>query len=213
MAGTVVADTLQAAATSTLLIQTGNGAPTTAISVSPTQNTTFAGNVAVTGTSTFTGNVIGAVKPGTAVNSTSGTSIDFTSIPSTVNRITVMFSGVSRSGTASIQIQLIHSGGTVVTTGYRSSSARFNSTASSETDVTTGILINANNAADDLHGSVVLTKVTGNAWSAFGANTYLDGITLTAGGITLPAVLTGVRITTVNGTDTFDAGTINILYE
>jgi uncharacterized protein (AIM24 family) len=41
MAGTIVADTIQAAATSTLLIQTGNGAPTTAISIDPTQKVTL----------------------------------------------------------------------------------------------------------------------------------------------------------------------------
>ena len=31
--------------------------------------------------------------------------------------------------------------------------------------------------------------------------------------VTLSATLDSVRITTVNGTDTFDAGSINILYE
>ena len=56
MAGTIVADTIQAAATSTLLIQTGNGAPTTAITVSPTQNVTVAG------TTTLTGGVVGDLK-------------------------------------------------------------------------------------------------------------------------------------------------------
>jgi hypothetical protein len=33
------------------------------------------------------------------------------------------------------------------------------------------------------------------------------------GQIELAATLTAVRITTVNGTDAFDAGSINILYE
>jgi hypothetical protein len=56
MAGTIVADTIQAAATSTLLIQTGSGAPTTAISIDPTQNVTFAG------TTTLTGGVVGDLK-------------------------------------------------------------------------------------------------------------------------------------------------------
>jgi hypothetical protein len=36
---------------------------------------------------------------------------------------------------------------------------------------------------------------------------------MTGGSIALAALLTAVRITTVNGTDTFDAGSINILYE
>ena len=34
-----------------------------------------------------------------------------------------------------------------------------------------------------------------------------------AGGKALSGTLDRVRITTVNGSDTFDAGTINILYE
>jgi hypothetical protein len=34
-----------------------------------------------------------------------------------------------------------------------------------------------------------------------------------AGAVTLSGTLDRVRITTVNGTDTFDAGSINILYE
>ena len=38
--------------------------------------------------------------------------------------------------------------------------------------------------------------------------------TLTSGGsVTLSGILDRIRITTVNGTDTFDAGSINILYE
>jgi hypothetical protein len=34
-----------------------------------------------------------------------------------------------------------------------------------------------------------------------------------SGGVALGGALDRVRITTVNGTDTFDAGSINILYE
>jgi len=46
----------------------------------------------------------------TAQNTTSGTSIDFLSIPSWVRRITVMLNGVSTSGTSRQQIQLGVSG-------------------------------------------------------------------------------------------------------
>jgi hypothetical protein len=56
---------------------------------------------------------------------------------------------------------------------------------------------------------------TSNTWSSFHsmalsnlANT-LNG----AGSVTLSATLDRIRITTVNGTDTFDAGSINIAYE
>ena len=41
-----------------------------------------------------------------------------------------------------------------------------------------------------------------------GGNAYMSG-----GSIALGGVLDRIRITTVNGTDVFDAGSINILYE
>jgi hypothetical protein len=44
---------------------------------------------------------------GTSVASTSGTSIDFTGLPSWVKRVIVMFSGVSGSGTSHLLIQLL----------------------------------------------------------------------------------------------------------
>ena len=150
---------------------------------------------------------------GTAVASTSGTSIDFTSLPAWVKRITVMFSALSTNGTSFKQIQLIYGGSTVVNTGYRSSSVRINSTGVNETDATTGFLLNGNSASDDMYGSYVFTNLTGNTWTGFGSTTYEIGLVNSAGGITIAGTLTGVRITTVNGTDTFDAGSINILYE
>jgi hypothetical protein len=71
---------------------------------------------AVTGTAVISGQN-SAITAGTAVASTSGTSIDFTSIPSWVKRITVMIAGVSTNGSSIIQIQLGDSGG-VETSGY-----------------------------------------------------------------------------------------------
>jgi len=45
------------------------------------------------------------------------------------------------------------------------------------------------------------------------ASTDTNRSNICAGSISLGGTLDRVRITTVNGTDTFDAGTINILYE
>jgi hypothetical protein len=149
---------------------------------------------------------------GTAVASTSGTSIDFTSIPSWVNRITLMFSGVSTSGTAFILIQL--GAGSVTTTGYLSGSQFQQNTGVNFTSSTSGFVLYYNAATVTGYGSMSFNRVTGNTW--VGNGYFYRGSTeaiLGAGNIALGGTLDRLRITTSNGTDTFDAGTINILYE
>ena len=147
--------------------------------------------------------------------SASGTSVDFTGIPSWAKRVTVMFSGVSTNGTSSLLIQLGDSGG-FETTGYVSTSviARDGTTSTGLTS-TSGFVVITANAANTILGTAVLTAVSGNTWvlsSAYGMSGSTH--TGTAGGNkTLSDTLTQVRITTVNGTDTFDAGTINIFWE
>lgn len=154
----------------------------------------------------------GAITAGTAVASTSGTSIDFTSIPSWVKRITVMFSGVSTNGSSNPQIQLgTGSTPTYTTSGYQNISQVG---ANAPANFTSGFVFGGGAAANTLTGQFVLNNVTGNTW--VGSGQVFQSTTTpvyTQGGIALAAALTAVRITTVNGTDTFDAGTINILYE
>ena len=154
----------------------------------------------------------GAITSGTAVASTSGTSIDFTSIPSWVKTITVMFNGVSVSGTSNLLIQIGTSSG-VEATGYLSGASNY----VAYTSFTTGFGAVRNNSAGSIWaGAVVLTNITGNAWVSSGnLDDSSAGAQLmnSAGSKTLSATLDRVRITTVNGTDTFDAGTLNILYE
>lgn len=64
---------------------------------------------------------------------------------------------------------------------------------------------------------MTITNISGNIWVAsfiFGGNTSTTDATCFGGGdIELSGVLDRIRITTVNGTDTFDAGSINIMYE
>jgi hypothetical protein len=155
------------------------------------------------------------ITSGTAQASTSGTSISFTGIPSWVKRITVMFNGVSTNGTSNQQIQLGDSGG-FETTGYLGASVQLTDAQSvNAATITTGFGIRSALAANTINGAVVITNLTNNTWVAQGALTdssrgagYLVG-----GAKALSDVLTQVRITTVNGTDAFDAGSINILYE
>jgi hypothetical protein len=166
---------------------------------------------------TFTGNIgvpTGTLYPlvsDTAKSATS-TSVDFTGIPSTAKRITVMFSGVSTSSTSNIQIQLGDAGG-FETSNYVCRSAPANG---SGTTSTTGFLATSSLvAADTANGSMVLVLVGSNIWvstSAFSLTS--NGLqNIGSGTKTLSDTLTQVRVTTVNGTDTFDAGTINIMWE
>ena len=158
---------------------------------------------------------IGVIGSGTAVASTSGTSIDFTGLPAGLKRITVMFNGVSTNGTSNLQVQI--GSGSVTTSGYASSITRFSSTALLQNTITSGFgLINAINTSADLQiGHLILTNVSGNIWIS-SSSVYSAGYVanqIQAGSITLSGTLDRVRITTVGGTDTFDAGSVNILYE
>ncbi len=186
--------------TGILEIKTGTGAGTTALTISTAQVATFAGNVS------------GVIKSGTAVASTSGTSIDFTGIPSTAKRVTVMFSGVSTSGTSNPLIQI--GSGSVTTSGYLGSGSALGGSVSTSA-YTTGFGIVSGNAANTLSGALRLSLLTGNTWVIEGVLNAPNQpqTNTTAGFLALAGVLDRVRITTVNGTDTFDAGTINILWE
>ena len=150
----------------------------------------------------------------TAVASTSGTSIDFTGIPSWVKRVTVNFSNVSLSGTASLLVQV---GNTTPTTSGYSAVTTYNTGAGAGImTYTTGIPIQAGAANYLTFGSLVINNISGNIWTASGvlANTITPAFNINSSGIiTLGSALNMVRITTTNGTDTFDAGSINIMWE
>jgi hypothetical protein len=171
---------------------------------------------AVAGSTTQTlVNVTGTLAPivsGTAVASTSGTSIDFTGIPSWVKRITVIGSDVSTNGTSALLIQLGDSGG-IETTGYVG--GMFGNTNQTNTSTSGVVLYQAvNTAANSFAFAITFTLQTSTKWVASGTTTRNDGsVAFSSSYKALSDTLDRVRITTVNGTDTFDAGTINILYE
>jgi hypothetical protein len=140
-------------------------------------------------------------------------SIDFTGIPSWVKRITVMFNGVSTNGSSNYLIQVGST--TFQTTGYSSRALRDGSSAATST---AGFLLTGSIGAGSLNGGLVtLANVSGNLWvftsilcdNTGSNNNYAGGYMTSA----LSGVLDRVRITTVNGTDRFDAGSINIMYE
>jgi hypothetical protein len=164
----------------------------------------------VINTPTMGGSVITS---GTSQASTSGTSIDFTSIPSWVKRITVMFNGVSLSGTANPLVQI--GAGSVTSSGYISSSAAVAGAGSTGMVTSTaGFILNSSTAANTNSGHMVITLVSSNIWVSSHSAKYSTTFCMFGGGdVTLSGTLDRVRITTSNGTDTFDAGSINILYE
>jgi hypothetical protein len=162
------------------------------------------------GVTVNSGAVLG-ITSGTAVASTSGTSIDFTSIPSWVKRITVMFNGVSTNGTSNVQVQLGASG-SVDAAGYTGTATK----GTGYVLFTTGFGLAVSITATSIfNGQILISRLSGNTWAAQGILGFSDAATICtgAGSKTLSAEIDRIRITTVNGTDTFDAGSINILYE
>jgi len=167
------------------------------------------GTIAVQGVST---NIVS----GTAQASTSGTSIDFTSIPSWVKRVTVAYSGLSTNGSSDILVKIGTSGG-IVSSGYLGSSILSSNGGTTATNFTTGFGISQNSQGTTYvaHGLMTICLLGSNTWCATNVGGESDAARAFyfGGSLALGGTLDRVRITTVNGTDTFDAGSINILYE
>jgi len=152
---------------------------------------------------------------GTPVNTTSGTAIDFTGIPSWVKRITLSLNAVSTSGTSLPEVRI--GSGAIDATGYESTCNFGVMTGYFATSTTGFILLPATGqaAAYNQCGAIVLNNVSGNIWQSFSLVGSLGTQVTTSGsGIkTLSGTLDRIRLTTQNGTDTFDAGSVNIFYE
>lgn len=144
------------------------------------------------------------------------TAVDFTGIPSWVKRVTVMFNGVSTNGSSAPQIQL----GTVPsieTSGYIGGVfASLTTSCNAQGGSTSGMDIYLGGATVAHYGQMIITNVTGNVWVSTYTMAHVGAsypLGCGASSKTLSGALTRLRLTTVNGTDTFDAGSINILYE
>ena len=150
----------------------------------------------------------------TSVASTSGTAIDFTGIPSWARRVTVLIAGISTNGSSSMQVQLGTSGGFETSSYVCMNSVIINSAALASA-ATSGFVTNGCTASETYSGSAIISLVSSNAWTFQSMMSRVDAsaIAHTVGSKSLSGTLDRVRITTVNGTDTFDAGTINISYE
>jgi hypothetical protein len=156
-----------------------------------------------------------SITSGTAVASTSGTAIDFTGIPSGAKRVTVMLTGVSKTTTNHLRVQL-GVGGVATNSGYLGSWFAGITNASNVSTISSGLDFGDVSAATDVrHGNIVFTSITGNTWSFIGMTSLSNTgrVSNVVGSVTLGGTLNMVRITSVGGADTFTAGTINIMYE
>ena len=139
-------------------------------------------------------------------------SINFTSIPSWVKRITVMINGISfaAAGVGTIQI----GSGSLTTTGYTSNTASLAAGGNTLASQTNGFgIINHAAAGTTSNCIYVLYNITGNTWS-FNGTLFrtVDNISVVSNGfIALGGVLD--RLSVVATTSTFDAGTVNIMWE
>jgi hypothetical protein len=155
----------------------------------------------------------------TAKATTSGTNIDFTGIPSWAKRVTVTLNGVSTSGTSALLIQLGTSSG-VTTSGYTGGGMSFAVSSLSGITTTAGIPLTGSMLAGNTYGgTAVIANTSSNSWAGSGSLGGSPTISAGNGGgfgsgsIALASTLDRIRLTTVNGTDTFDAGSVNIMYE
>lgn len=140
--------------------------------------------------------------------STSGTTVDFTSIPSWVKRITVIFDGVSLTTNENLLVQLGDSGG-LETSGYTSSSTQGTGSDTS----TEGFIIRTKGSGRAAIGTMTIVNITGNVWISSHSCAVTTTEAAVGGGTkTLSATLDRLTVTrTVSGN--FDAGQINIFYE
>jgi hypothetical protein len=193
-------DAPASAGNNTLVLPTGNGS---------------AGNILGTDGAGNLSWVNGRMVLETSKATTSGTAVEFTGLPSWIKKITMTFQGVSTNGTSAVIIQI--GSGSYTTSGYNGAGANTdNGVAPSVITRTGGFGIdNSANAAAVRHGSIIITSAGSNTWTSMAVIGRSDQATLgwAAGSVSLSGALDRIRITTSNGTDAFDAGSINILYE
>jgi hypothetical protein len=150
----------------------------------------------------------------TAQASTSGTSIDFSSVPSWVQQITLTMAAVSTNGSSDLLLQLGTSGA-ATTSGYSSEAVILGAGGNTYQSSTAGILLQQDaSASDSVNGQILITRCNSstNLWVA--TSQLFNGTRFELGGgrIALAGVLDFVRLTTIGGTAAFDAGTVNIQY-
>lgn len=153
------------------------------------------------------------INRGSEQATTSGAAIDFTGIPAGVRRITVLFNEVSTNGSSGLLVQL--GSGSIQSTGYAASGGEFNNSSTTAVlNFTSGFPIRSTAAGNSFSGKMQLSLISGNTWISDHAGKTTGTSVVTGGGaVSLGGTLDRVRVTSINGTDAFDAGTSNIMWE
>ena len=196
--------TLQGATSGQVTLQPPSVAGTSTITIPA-----GTGTIAVPGVSS-------SILQGTSSTTTSGVAVAYTAIPAFVKRITIILSGVSTSGTSNYQVQLGTGSTTYTTSGYAAAFSNFTASAVTTANATSGFVLLTPAASSEVHSGVItLYNLSGNIWvsQATISATSTTRNYISSGSITLGSNLTAVQLTTVNGTDTFNAGTLNVFYE
>lgn len=151
-----------------------------------------------------------------AQNTTSGTSITFSNIPAWAKRLTILMNQVSTSGSSIVLVRLGTAGG-VISSGYNANGGHFiGGATSSVTAQTAGFPFDAaGNAADTIVGSMRIVNISGTLWIEDASTSISPNnrIGVSGGSVDPAAAVTTLTLTTVNGTDTFDAGSVGLLIE
>ena len=152
---------------------------------------------------------------GTAVSTTSGTTADFTGIPSGVNEVTVILDDITSSSAQWYQLQLGDSVG-IETSGYAYSYNTFSGSAIGGQQSSSNSyfqFLNAVAAGDSTSGIITLKHMGSNRWIMSSNVGSHDGGYHTAIGTgtkTISAELTQIRLKT--GTGNFTGGSFNVIY-
>lgn len=142
------------------------------------------------------------------MQSGSGSALTFTGIPAGTKEITVMFNGLSLTGTDHFLVQIGDAGGFEVS-GYTSASEGGGASVSS----TAGFIVVGNSAAAGLYGQVTLSLMDSATFLWASQHGIARGTSSMNGGgaKALSAELTQVRIVP-SASNTFDAGSVNVSY-
>lgn len=164
-------------------------------------------------TSPTISNYQGGVATGGTATNVSGTSVSFTSIPTWVKRITFMMYNVYSNGSSNIEVRL--GSGSLQSSGYTVGSFLcFASSGLASLTSSTGFTLQYGGSTQRLNGAFTFGYIGSNVWSGHG-NIYVDGsrAAFTGGSVALSGTLDRIGIATVNGSDTFAGGTVNIVYD